>query len=105
MKIGAIGLGNRIAHVYHELSQINQDADLVAFVDPQPIGKNYAEKNNKKLDELNLDELKKFYSKIDNKIFKVLSLENSINSKKSFGGTSFNNIKQMIKKYYRVYIW
>ena len=46
MKIGAIGFGNRIAHVYHELSQINQDADLVAFVDPQPIGKNYAEKNN-----------------------------------------------------------
>ena len=46
MKIGAIGLGNRIAHVYHEFSQINQDADLVAFVDPQPIGKNYAEKNN-----------------------------------------------------------
>tara|TARA_A100001015_G_scaffold246474_1_gene282903 strand:- start:127 stop:711 length:585 start_codon:yes stop_codon:yes gene_type:complete len=46
MKIGAIGLGNRIAHVYHELSQINQDADLVAFVDPQPIGKDYAEKNN-----------------------------------------------------------
>ena len=38
MKIGAIGLGNRIAHVYHELSKINQDADLVAFVDPQPIG-------------------------------------------------------------------
>ena len=65
---------------------------------------NYAEKNNKKLDELNLDELKKFYSKIDNKIFKILSLENSINSKKSFGGTSFNNIKKMIKKYYRVYI-
>jgi predicted dehydrogenase len=46
MKIGAIGFGNRIAHVYHELSQINQDADLIAFVDPQPIGKNYAEKNN-----------------------------------------------------------
>ena len=46
MKIGAIGLGNRIAHVYHELSQINQDAELVAFVDPQPIGKDYAEKNN-----------------------------------------------------------
>ena len=46
MKIGAIGLGNRIAHVYHELSKINQDADLVAFVDPQPIGKDYAERNN-----------------------------------------------------------
>jgi len=65
---------------------------------------NYAEKNNKRLDQLNLDELKKFYSKIDNKIFKILTLENSINSKKSFGGTSFNNIKKMIKKYYRIYI-
>jgi predicted dehydrogenase len=46
MKIGAIGLGNRISHVYHELSQINQDADLVAFVDPQPIGRDYAERNH-----------------------------------------------------------
>ena len=46
MKIGAIGLGNRIAHVYHELSKINQDADLVAFVDPQPIGRHYAERNH-----------------------------------------------------------
>ena len=46
MKIGAIGLGNRIAHVYHELSKINQDADLVAFVDPQPIGRDYAERNH-----------------------------------------------------------
>ena len=30
MKIGAAGLGNRIAHVYHELSQINREAQLVA---------------------------------------------------------------------------
>ena len=37
---------NRIAHVYHELSKINQDADLVAFVDPQPIGRDYAERNH-----------------------------------------------------------
>ena len=64
---------------------------------------NYAEKNNKKLDQLTLKELKKFYSKIDSKIFKILTLENSINSKKSFGGTSFNNIKKMIKKYNRIY--
>ena len=28
MKIGAVGLGNRIAHVYHELSNINEDAFL-----------------------------------------------------------------------------
>ena len=36
MKIGAVGLGNRIAHVYHELSQINKDAELIAYVDPLP---------------------------------------------------------------------
>ncbi len=46
MKIGAVGFGNRIAHVYHELIKINKDADLIAFVDPLPIGKAYAEKNN-----------------------------------------------------------
>ena len=46
MKIGAVGLGNRIAHVFHELSQINEEAKLVAYVDPLPIGKDYAEKNN-----------------------------------------------------------
>ena len=46
MKIGAVGLGNRIAHVYHELNKINQDADLIAYVDPLPIGRDYAEKNN-----------------------------------------------------------
>jgi predicted dehydrogenase len=63
MKIGAIGLGNRIAHVYHELSKINQDADLVAFVDPQPIGRDYAERNHffppqeySSLDEMLLNE-------------------------------------------------
>ena len=46
MKIGAVGLGNRIAHVYHELTKINKDADLIAYVDPLPIGRDYAEKNN-----------------------------------------------------------
>ena len=46
MKIGAVGFGNRIAHVYHELSQINKDVELIAYVDPKPIGKHYAEKHN-----------------------------------------------------------
>ena len=46
MKIGAVGLGNRIAHVFHELSQINKDAELISYVDPLPIGKEYAEKHN-----------------------------------------------------------
>ena len=46
MKIGAVGLGNRIAHVFHELSQINKNAELISYVDPLPIGKEYAEKHN-----------------------------------------------------------
>ncbi len=46
MKIGAVGFGNRIAHIYHELSQINKDSKLIAYVDPKPIGKHYAEKHN-----------------------------------------------------------
>ena len=46
MKIGAVGFGNRIAHVYFELKKINQDADMVAFVDPQPIGKKFAKSKN-----------------------------------------------------------
>ena len=46
MKIGAVGLGNRIAHVFHELKKINNEAELIAYVDPQPIGKDYAIKNN-----------------------------------------------------------
>ena len=46
MKIGVVGFGNRIAHVFHELKQINPDVNLVAYVDPQPIGKAYALKNN-----------------------------------------------------------
>ena len=46
MKIGVVGLGNRIAHVFHELKKINSEAELVAYVDPQPIGKTFAVTNN-----------------------------------------------------------
>ena len=46
MKIGAVGFGNRIAHVYFELKQINKDAELIAFVDPDPIGKKFATEKN-----------------------------------------------------------
>ena len=44
MKIGAVGFGNRIAHVYFELNKINPEARMVAYVDPQPIGKNLLKK-------------------------------------------------------------
>ena len=46
MKIGAVGFGNRIAHVYFELKEINKDAQMIAFVDPLPIGKKFAIEKN-----------------------------------------------------------
>ena len=33
---------------------------------------NYAEKNRKNLDELNLDEIKKFYKNLNNNVLKIL---------------------------------
>jgi len=62
---------------------------------------NFAEKRKKKLNELTLEELKKIEPNLDENVFKVLNLRNSIKSKKSYGGTSFENIKKMIKKYKR----
>ena len=60
---------------------------------------NLAEKKNKKLNELKIDELKKIEPKLTIDVLKVFNLKNSINSKKSYGGTSFENIKKMILKY------
>ena len=60
---------------------------------------NYCEKNKKILSELSINELKKIEPNIKNDVIKVFNLKNSVNSKKSYGGTSFENIKKMIKKY------
>ena len=60
---------------------------------------NFAEKKKRKLGELSLEELRKFEPKLTNDVLKVFDLKNSVNSKKSYGGTSFANIKKMIMKY------
>jgi len=60
---------------------------------------NYSEKHKKKLSELTLDELKSIEPKLKNEVLKVFDLRNSVNSKKSYGGTAFDNIKKMIRKY------
>ena len=62
---------------------------------------NFAEKKKKNLDQLTLAELKKIEPKLSNDVLKVFDLKNSVNSKKSYGGTSFDNIKKMILKYKR----
>ncbi len=60
---------------------------------------NLAEKKKKRLNELSLEDLKKVEPTLTNDVLKVFDLKNSINSKKSYGGTSFDNIKKMIRKY------
>ena len=60
---------------------------------------NYAEKKKKKLRDLKIEELKKIEPRLTSDVLKVFDLKNSINSKKSYGGTSFENIKRMIMKY------
>ena len=60
---------------------------------------NLAEKQNKQLKDLEIEELKKIEPNLNQDIFNVFNLKNSVNSKKSYGGTSFDNIKKMIKKY------
>ena len=60
---------------------------------------NYSEKKKKNLDQLSLEELKNFEPQLKDDVLKVFDLKNSVNSKKSYGGTSFGNIKKMIIKY------
>ena len=62
---------------------------------------NYAEKKKKGLEKLTYEELKKIEPDLTKDVLKVFNLKNSVNSKKSYGGTSFDNIKKMIVKYKR----
>ena len=60
---------------------------------------NYAEVKKKRFDELSINEIKKIEPKLNEEVLKIFDLKNSIKSKKSYGGTSFENIKKMINKY------
>ena len=60
---------------------------------------NLAEKKKKNLSQLSLEELKSIEPKLTNDVLMVFDLKNSVKSKKSYGGTSFENIKRMILKY------
>ena len=59
---------------------------------------NYAEKNKKKLNQLNFNEVKKMKNDLDKNVMKVFNVRNSVNLKTSYGGTSTKNIKKMISK-------
>ena len=59
---------------------------------------NIAEKLNLTLNELKFEHIKKVYNNFDSNVLNVLKVENSVNSKKSFGGTSKQNVIKMINK-------
>ena len=60
---------------------------------------NFAENKKKRLEDLSIQDLKTIEPKLTTDVLKVFDLKNSINSKKSYGGTAFYNIKKMILKY------
>ena len=64
---------------------------------------NMAEKKGKKLGDLKMEELRKIEPKLTEDVFKIFDLKSSINSKRSYGGTAFDNIKKMIIKYKKKY--
>ena len=59
---------------------------------------NYAERKKVRLDQLNLNEVKKIKNDLNKDVMKVLHVKYSVNSKKSYGGTSTKNIRKMILK-------
>ena len=60
---------------------------------------NFAEKNKKKFSELTMNEINKIEKGLTSDVQKVFDLKKSVNSKVSYGGTSFENIKKMILSY------
>jgi len=58
----------------------------------------YSENNKKTLNQLSFDEVLKFKKGLNKKVMNVFDVKNSVNLKKSYGGTSIKNIKKMISK-------
>ena len=59
---------------------------------------NYAEKKNKKLNELSFNEVKIMKNDLNKNVMKIFNVTNSVNIKTSYGGTSTKNVKKMISK-------
>ena len=58
----------------------------------------YAITRHKRLDELSVQELQEFSLQIQDDVFKILSLQGSVNSKNTYGGTSPEQVAMQIKR-------
>ncbi len=56
-----------------------------------------AEEEGKQLDELSLDQLQSIYASINESVFDVLSVDASVSSRTSFGGTAPANVRAQIE--------
>lgn len=57
----------------------------------------YAEKKGREIIELDISEFKKFSDLFEEDLYKYITLDGSINSRKSHGGTAKKNVKKMTK--------
>ena len=60
---------------------------------------NYCDMNNKSFKDLKINEIKRIEPKLNDDVLKIFDLKRSVDSKKTLGGTSFDNIKKMLKNY------
>ncbi len=58
----------------------------------------YAEKENKSLEDLSINELKEFSDSIESNVIDVLHYRKAVNSRKSYGGTSRDSVLDIIKE-------
>lgn len=59
----------------------------------------FAEQNDQRLDQLTLDQMQAIEPRINNDIFSVLSIDASVASRTSYGGTAPDNVKAQITKW------
>lgn len=58
----------------------------------------YAERQGRELEELSLEEIKGFSKLVESDVFNYISIQGSVESKTSYGGTSPKNVKAMLRK-------
>lgn len=58
----------------------------------------WAIKHSKKLEDITLEEYQQFYPQINNEIFKVVDVQNCVDSKNSYGATSSNQVKIQLER-------
>ena len=63
------------------------------------------EDDYKKISTTNLEQIKNIDKRLNKEILELAKLHNSVNSKKSYGGTSFENVKKMINKLKKEIKW